>query len=876
MRLDESARAPESAARALVLVVDDTEGNRYTMSRLLRRAGMEVTEAETGTAAFHHLRDAVPDLVVLDINLPDVSGHDVLQSIRADPTTTAVPVMHVSASFTSNVDRAYGLERGADAYLTHPLDPDVFVATVRALLRAEHQRGRLYESEHVARRGRREPGRARHAAAGPHLRARAHDVRRGAQPGGAHARLHRAAGQRRHARRADRRRPALEILGRRERARATSARAGAATRGRGLADGRGGAHGLPISLGTRADMTARYPEREQDVFMRLACPPALAVRAAPCSWTAADAQRILGAMLFVWSEENAVGPADAALIAAVADQCALALERTRLYEAERAARAEAEAAEARLRDVFEQAPVAVAVLSGPEHVYTVVSPRYFEFGGGRRMLGLPFRAAFPRHTSSRSSWTTCTRRGSRSPPPSAWCRWTATATACRRRTTSTSATSRCATSAGGCTPLPGLRAGGRPHPAPRARHGARPAAHEEARRPPGRARRAGERAGHGLHVHGRGALGASRGAAMTADEARAVSVLVVDDTEGNRYAVARLLRRAGMEVTEAETAAAAFEHLRHAVPDLVVLDINLPDASGHDVLQSIRADPTTTAVPVMHVSASFTSNVDRAFGLERGADAYLTHPLDPDVFVATVRALLRAEHQRGRLYESEHVARRAAESLAARATLLQDLTSALARTMSAAELSQVVLTRAFTALQASAGMLAVLTADGQALEILGAANVPEDIRASWRHYAVAADSPMAEAVRTGLPISLGTRADMTARYPEREQDVFLRLSVPPRSLYALPMLVDRGDAQRVLGAMLFVWSEENAVGPADAALIAAVADQCALALERTRLYEAERAARAEAEAAEARLRDVFEQARWRWPCSRAPSTSTPS
>jgi signal transduction histidine kinase len=109
-------------------------------------------------------------------------------------------------------------------------------------------------------------------------------------------------------------------------------------------------------------------------------------------------ERTLGAMLFLWDAENAVGAADAALIAAVADQCALALERTRLYDAERAARAAAEAAETRLRDVFEQAPMAVAVLSGPEHVYTVVSPRYFEFGGGRQMIGLPFRAAFPEAT----------------------------------------------------------------------------------------------------------------------------------------------------------------------------------------------------------------------------------------------------------------------------------------------------------------------------------------------------------------------------------------------------------------------------------------------------------------------------------------------
>jgi signal transduction histidine kinase/DNA-binding response OmpR family regulator len=339
-------------------------------------------------------------------------------------------------------------------------------------------------------------------------------------------------------------------------------------------------------------------------------------------------------------------------------------------------------------------------------------------------------------------------------------------------------------------------------------------------------------------------------AAVRRGEAGA-SVLVIDDTEGNRYAVSRLLRGAGMRVTEVETAAAALRRLAEVVPDLVVLDINLPDASGHDVLQIIKGMPATASVPVMHVSASFVTSADRAYGLEHGADAYLTHPLDPEVFVATVRALLRAEGERGRLYQTEHQARRAAEATAARANLLQDLTAALARTMSAAEVSQVVLTRAFKALGAVVGMLAVTTTAGQELELLGAMGIPDEIRESWRRYPITAAAPIADAVQLGTPISLETRAAMTARYPDRERDVFSRLAEPPRSLYAAPMVVDRGPAQRVLGAMVFMWGDERMVGPAEAGLIGAVADQCALALERARLYDAERAARAAAEQANA-------------------------
>jgi signal transduction histidine kinase len=150
-------------------------------------------------------------------------------------------------------------------------------------------------------------------------------------------------------------------------------------------------------------------------------------------------------------------------------------------------------------------------------------------------------------------------------------------------------------------------------------------------------------------------------------------VLVVDDTEGNRYAVSRILRGAGMEVVEAVSGAQAFACLAASVPDLVVLDINLPDVSGHDVLRAIKSADATASVPVMHVSASFITNADRAFGLEHGADAYLTHPLDPDVFLATARALLRvgrAEGERARLYEAERRARAAAEEASSAKTQL--------------------------------------------------------------------------------------------------------------------------------------------------------------------------------------------------------------
>ena len=126
----------------LVLVVDDTEGNRYAIVHLLKSVGIRVRESANGTDALAMLEDR-PDLVVLDINLPDISGREILRHIRSDPEISWIPVMHVTASYTGTENHAQGLEEGADAYLTHPLDHRLFLATVRALLRLSRAESRV-------------------------------------------------------------------------------------------------------------------------------------------------------------------------------------------------------------------------------------------------------------------------------------------------------------------------------------------------------------------------------------------------------------------------------------------------------------------------------------------------------------------------------------------------------------------------------------------------------------------------------------------------------------------------------------------------------------------------------------------------------------
>jgi serine phosphatase RsbU (regulator of sigma subunit)/DNA-binding response OmpR family regulator len=128
-----------------VLVVDDDEAKRYVIATWLRRAGHQVTEAATGNAALD-LVTAVDlastvELVILDVNLPDMSGFDVCRQIKNDPRTAAIPVIQVSATAVEVEDRAHGLNQGADAYLIEPADPAELLATVAAALR--YHRARL-------------------------------------------------------------------------------------------------------------------------------------------------------------------------------------------------------------------------------------------------------------------------------------------------------------------------------------------------------------------------------------------------------------------------------------------------------------------------------------------------------------------------------------------------------------------------------------------------------------------------------------------------------------------------------------------------------------------------------------------------------------
>ena len=117
-----------------LLLIEDDDGIRLALSMALEDEGYSVAEAGTGTAGLAAFERQTPDLVLLDLRLPDMSGFEVCRAIRS---TSIVPIIIITAQ-TDTVDMVAGLEAGADDYVTKPVVPKELAARIRALLRRVH------------------------------------------------------------------------------------------------------------------------------------------------------------------------------------------------------------------------------------------------------------------------------------------------------------------------------------------------------------------------------------------------------------------------------------------------------------------------------------------------------------------------------------------------------------------------------------------------------------------------------------------------------------------------------------------------------------------------------------------------------------------
>ena len=112
-----------------ILLVEDNEQNRYLATFLLERRGHEVVYAENGPVGIDLASRRTPDIVLLDIQLPDMDGYAVARALRANPALRSVPIVAVT-SYAMPGDREKALAAGCTGYIEKPIDPETFVDDV--------------------------------------------------------------------------------------------------------------------------------------------------------------------------------------------------------------------------------------------------------------------------------------------------------------------------------------------------------------------------------------------------------------------------------------------------------------------------------------------------------------------------------------------------------------------------------------------------------------------------------------------------------------------------------------------------------------------------------------------------------------------------
>ncbi len=126
--------APDAAMPSkIVLVVDDSRAEQRLIAGLLGHLNVEVVVVDSGEAALAWLADHMPDLMVIDVVMPGMSGFDLCRQLRSRPATEKVPVIFCTSK-NQDFDRFWGLRQGGSAYLTKPFAPQELIEAVRSCL----------------------------------------------------------------------------------------------------------------------------------------------------------------------------------------------------------------------------------------------------------------------------------------------------------------------------------------------------------------------------------------------------------------------------------------------------------------------------------------------------------------------------------------------------------------------------------------------------------------------------------------------------------------------------------------------------------------------------------------------------------------------
>jgi signal transduction histidine kinase len=300
-------------------------------------------------------------------------------------------------------------------------------------------------------------------------------------------------------------------------------------------------------------------------------------------------------------------------------------------------------------------------------------------------------------------------------------------------------------------------------------------------------------------------------------------ILVVDDQADNIIIMERMLQRAGYRVSSADSGAAALEFLTHSIPDLILLDIMMPQMDGYATLHAIRQNQSLPFIPIMFVSAKQTI-ADTVTGLDSGADDYLVKPVNRDELLARMRVLLRLKQTRRELQREQENLR-----------LLYSVSQTLHRSLDIDQVLRETLRIISEMLGATQG--SVLLLDGESRiwrKIFFRPHLSAD-EADHALQEVLRDGLVGHALRSGqIQIVADTQSDPRwKRLPTDHDEIGSAMALP---------LSDHLN-QVPAGALILIHSQRNYFNQTIEPLAAALADQISVALTNasvyTRLREAE-------------------------------------
>ncbi len=286
-------------------------------------------------------------------------------------------------------------------------------------------------------------------------------------------------------------------------------------------------------------------------------------------------------------------------------------------------------------------------------------------------------------------------------------------------------------------------------------------------------------------------------------------ILVADDKPDNVTLLARYLQYEGYDHIVAEDGLEALDKVRDELPDLVLLDVNMPHKDGFTVLEEIRADPAVAHIPVIILTAARMDSADVQSGLNLGADDYVTKPFDRHELMARIRTKLRVK-------EAEDVIRRRNREL----NLLPEIGKELSARMDIKDLANVLLKRTVETLGAIQGNMVMLNSDGKVEE-----NYQVNISSGGaKQDFVITDELLNHIRETKQGINLSnTLSD--SKWQKTEND-------PTRSATVVPLFGRR----ELLGLLVLTHEQENYFTLEHLLLLQAIASQAAIAIENARLY----------------------------------------